>query len=74
MVYRNVLALIVSPSSQGDADGPGSELSVEDDHHDLVRRSATLFQRLVGLVYQALKLLFNRKHKSVTFVQSVYHR
>ena len=55
--HRDLLALVVRPPGQGDPDGAATELPVEDDDHDLVRRSPALLQRLVGFVYQILEFL-----------------
>ena len=55
--YSDFFAFVVSSSGQGDAYGPGAELSMQDDDHDFVRRGSRLLQGLVGLVYQALQLL-----------------
>ena len=63
--YSDFFALIVGSSGQGDADGPRAELPVQDDDHDLVRGGAGLFQRLVGLVNQTLKLLLNMNKKII---------
>ena len=52
--YSNFLALVVRSPGECDTDGAGAELSVEDDHHDLVGGGPALLQRLVGLVYQVL--------------------
>ena len=52
--HRDLLALVVSSPSKGDADGASAELPVENDDHDLVRGSPTLLQRLVGFIYQIL--------------------
>ena len=59
--HRDLFALVVGAPGQGDADGAGAELSVEDHHHDLVGWSPALFQRLVGLINKILKFL-KKKH------------
>ena len=57
---RDLLALVVGAPGQGDADGAGAELPVEDHHHDFMGRGAALLQGLVGLVNKVLELL--KKH------------
>ena len=59
--HRYVLAFVVCPASQCDADRARGELPVQDDYHDFVRRSSGFLKRHVCFIDQPLKLLKKKR-------------